>query len=198
MKIVSHQLASADVAGYFLATLELGGDLATDHFRTVMDSGDFFALAPEGESIGRLRQFSTGGLLEFGERRESGSFVLRNVPNLADAMAATILDYAEKIDNPIVLLHEPYLQINDASEITRELSVIGSALYKAIALDTSPDIDLAQQIRRFSVSWHALFILSASQNRIDLKEIIENAVLIGVGAYDGESYIYWSKRHQPP
>ena len=95
----------------------------------------------------------------------------------------------------MVLLHEPYLTLNDPSEIARELTKIDSALYKQLLPADVQDADLVREIGRFTVSWHALVILLEHQEPLEIKHIIQSAKVMAVGAYKGESYVYWVRRN---
>jgi UDP-N-acetyl-D-mannosaminuronic acid transferase (WecB/TagA/CpsF family) len=54
-------------------------------------------------------------------------------------------------------------------------------------------IDLASEISRFTVSWHALAVLTAARRDSELPQIFAKAQLIIAGAYDGESFVYWAR-----
>ena len=95
----------------------------------------------------------------------------------------------------MVLLHEPYLTLNDPSEITRELTKIDSALYKLLLPTDVQNADLVREIGRFTVSWHALVILLKHQEPHEITHIIQSAKLMAVGAYKGESYVYWVRHN---
>jgi hypothetical protein len=192
--VISHRLDRNDAINHFLATLETGGSGAQERFLSMCDDGDFFALAPKGQTEERLRQFRNGGLFAPGKLRKKGKHIVTEVPNHADALASVIGTHLAKLARAAVLLHEPYLTECDKSKTLLELTTIGSARYKVLAPNQTTTADLAKEIGRFTVSWHALIILTENPDDFRLGPIAQGTVLLAVGAYDGESYAYWLRR----
>ncbi len=192
--VISHRLNRNDAISHFRLTLETAGTGAQEQFLRVSDSGDFFALAPKGQTEDRLRQFQAGGLFPLGKLYKQGEYTIREVTYHADALAPLVKRHAKKLRRPIVLLHEPYLTERDNTEIVRELTKIDSALYKVVLPDEVATADLARDIGRFTVSWHTLVILTEREESLQIEGIMRDAMLVAVGAYKGESYIYWLRR----
>lgn len=199
IEIISHKISGSDVISYFLSTMETGGDQVAERFRALAGIGDFYSLAPPGVAEERLTQFRTGGLFPAEPSYTIGSHQVREVPNHSAELARVVEQRVATLQNPVVLLHEPYLTpSNEKSRIARELIGIAGAFYKVIRLRPSASVNLAQEIGRFTVSWHALIILADDASvPLELSQAMRSADLVAVGAYDGESYVYWIRRNGP-
>jgi hypothetical protein len=194
-EIISHKISGSDVVSHFLSTMDTAGDRVKEHFGALADAGDFYSLAPRDVAKDRLKQFRAGGVFPAGPSYSVGKHLVREVPNHSEELALVVEHHAATLQNPIVLLHEPYLTPMDKSEIAHELIRIDGAFYKIVRLRQAPAANLAQDIGRFTVSWHALIILADDANdTFELARIVQSAKLIAVGAYDGESYVYWIRR----
>jgi hypothetical protein len=193
-KVVPHRLHGREVIAHFLSTVETGGEGAREHFIKVMDQGDFFALAPEGATEDRLNQFRTGGLFPHGTAYERGKYRIVEVPYHADMLVPIVQEHARNLQHPMVLLHEPYLTEEDKTPNLLELKKIDDALYKVLPADQARSVDLVTEIHCFTVSWHALVILTEQEEPLRIRRIVDNAKLVAVGAYKGESYVYWLRR----
>lgn len=193
-KVVSHQLHGREVIAHFLSTLETGGGGAQEHFAKVTDRGQFFALAPEDATEDRLKQFGTGGLFPPGTAYHQGKYRLVQVSKHGDMLVPIIWEHAGKLAHPMVLLHEPYLTEKDKTPKLLELTKIDGGLYKVLPTDQARNVDLVTEIHRFTVSWHALVILTEHEEPLGIQRILDTAKLVAVGAYKGESYVYWLRR----
>jgi hypothetical protein len=194
IKVVSHQIDRGDAIAHFMSALETGGEGAREQFITVAEQGDFFALGPEDATQDRLKRFRTGGLFPHGTAYERGKYRVVEVPYHADRLASVIWEHARHLHHPMVLLHEPYLTENDKTPKLLELTKIDDALYKVLPGSDPRSIDLVTEIHRFTVSWHALVILTEHEEPLGIRRIVDSAKLVAVGAYKGESYVYWLRR----
>jgi len=195
-KVVSHQIHGGEVIAHFLSTLETGGEGAQEHFIGVADQGDFFALGPEDATQDRLKQFHTGGLFPHGTAYERGKYRIVEVPYHADMLVPIVRKHARNLRHPMVLLHEPYLTEKDKTPTLLELTKIDNALYKVLPASQARSRDLVTEIHRFTVSWHALVLLiEHDEEPLRIRRIVDSAKLVAVGAYKGESYVYWLRRN---
>jgi hypothetical protein len=197
MNGISHLLSGTDALPHFLWTIETASRELAEEFSALANSGDFWSIAPAGTRPERLIEFRRGGLFPSGATYISGGRQITEVSIHGAELAAVITHQAAKLPKPVLLLHEPYLKKDNASEIARELTSIGTTLYKIVDIKKSTAASLTHDLAQFTVSWHALFIL-VNQEQIspDLR-IIQTAELIAVGAYDVESYLYWVKQTLP-
>ncbi len=191
---ISHSLSSTDALPHFLRTIEYASRELAEDFNALANSGDFWSIAPAGTQPERLIEFRRGGLFPSGTTYVSGGRQITEVSIHSAELTAVIAHQAAGLPEPVLLLHEPYLKQDSASEIARKLTLIGTTLYKIVDVKKSTAASLTHDLAQFTVSWHALFIL-VNQEQIspDLR-IMQTAELIAVGAYDVESYLYWVKQ----
>ncbi len=201
MNVKPYPLEYEDAITHFLEVADADGQGLSSVMQAYLEGGRFFALAPSGVPHSRLKKFRSGCLLPpdaertFLPRFEDVTgrrLVAVPVGDLADEMAKIICRSSKQYPTVTTFIREPYLRPSDRSERLSELVPVGRALYKPIALKECSPADLTNDIRNFQVSWSFLLILSAVDiHEGDLDAILANAILISVGAYDGESYLYW-------
>jgi hypothetical protein len=196
--VVCRSLPEAETLPHFVGTMEGYGQSLVKQFRSVAPAGDFWAIAPPQAPLERLLQFRTGGLFPPGPSHRQGGYVLTQVPTHDAELALVMERYAAEIRYPRLLLHEPYLKKDEPkSEIAKSLREIDGTLFKVVDPGTMTSNELAEDIARFHVPWHALSILVDRQRLSSSLKTVAASKLIAVGAYDQESYLYWVRRNPP-
>jgi hypothetical protein len=193
-----YPIAGEDIVQHFVGTFEADGQHVPRQLFNVVRQGSFFALAPTGTHERRLRRLNSGRLLPVTEVIRQGGYLLERVGSSAGFLAQIICD--EFRDSKFtIFIREPYLRPGSRSEILNELSFVGDRLYKIINAGLTDETSLAEAIKRFTVSWSFLLIVVAYSDRWkSVSELVSEAILIVVNAYDGESYLYWRKDSPPP
>jgi hypothetical protein len=193
-EIEAYSLAGEDIVHYFLSVLMQSEKEVPSELEAMLSMGRFFVLAPQGMDEIRLKQLRMGGVVPSGPRVRIGEHILTKTGNLADALANTILKKYLGRDC-VVFIREPYLKLSDKSDIVKELSPVDSELFKIMKMDDLNESVLGEAIRRFTVVWSFLLMVSKPSPKEDhIADLISAASLIAVGAYDGESYLFWCRQ----
>jgi hypothetical protein len=192
-QIAIHPIAGEDIVQHFVGKFEADGQRAPCQLIDVLGQGSFFVLAPVGTDESRLRRLNTGRLLPVVEVIRRGGYILERVASTAGFLAQIIYDEFHN-GKFSVFIREPYLKPGDRSEILNELSFVGDSKYKIIDVRLTDEVSLTEAIKLFTVSWSFLLIVAAHSGRCkNASELVSEAILIAVNAYDGESYLYWRK-----
>jgi len=191
--VTPHELPGAHAIAYFASIFEANGKPAPANLADVLRGGKIFALAPEDICDARLLQFTTGGLAPIPEEKRSSEYVFQKIGNWAEYLAKEVCSHL-RAKRFSIFIREPYLQVGGKSKIISELSFVADGLYKIIGTDIIEQGALTAEIRKFTVPWSFLLIVAPrSSGYNDIDEMVAVADLIAVGAYDGESYLYWYK-----
>jgi hypothetical protein len=191
-RAVSHPIPfGAQVISHFTSTLETANRSLADHFVGCAKFGTFWSIAPVDTPQDRLTQFRRGNLLPAGNRYSLPGFLITEVENCAFEFASLIKRKSVQIKMPRLFLHEPYLTTSDNSTIAKELTELNFGLFKIAKIKSVPIKSIKENIAKFTVSWHALFMVASRMDYQSAQQLISSSEIIGVGAYDGESYLYW-------
>lgn len=160
------------------AVLEL---LETQH-------GNFYAFLPEHISPNKLHEFNTGG--KTSSLRTEISIKLTNILNSEHNLSCIFDDFNSTLNSA---------KNNDLYQ-SNGLHYRDEIYYQ---IHCGADRQLVLRCLNYSNAiWHSLCIVFKDDSNMNkevtdsqLKRICKNAIFIMIGAYDSESYIYWSHRN---
>jgi hypothetical protein len=194
MKSRSYSLNSSNALSYFTETLAHVDREFSEAFRNEFVKGGFLSLAREGMTEEALLRFGSGLMPPSPKTPTAdGKYLVSEVKTLVLDMAKIILERARELRNPTLYLHEPYLKQNEPNtELSQALTAVDGRLFFVQALESVTPEELEERIYNYSVPWHSLALLvDRKELEPDLSSLMSDAVLIAVGAYDGESHLYW-------
>ena len=181
---------------YFLQVLKTGGVLDSNLVDRHLSQGTFYAIAPDGTDDQRLAKFEVGGILLPEPKIHSGAYVVQAVPTtLPIATSITSKEMAGS-DDPVLWIHEPLLTEDEVVAKRLPYQKVGKDLYLVFDRGAGVEVRIKELIQRSLLSWHFLAFLTNGLHQVQsVENLVQCAKLIVVGAYDGESFLYW--RLQP-
>jgi hypothetical protein len=190
--ITTHDLKSNDAREYFLSAIDSDGGRLSACISGFVEDGKFTSLAPADAGYERLKQLSAGGLIRGSFQESKGAFKIEKMPNLAGELSRMLLKLARKSPSAFIYIREPYLTATDNDETVRSLVDVDGVLYKLLKVKECNEQALEKTILEFRVSWSFLLIVSSSKD-LSSTVILNEASAIAVNAYDGESYLIWTR-----
>jgi len=194
VKSQSYPLKPSDALSRFIETLAYADRDFAEAFRDQSMKGSFFSLAREGLTGETLLRFDASMMPPSPKIPAGhGEYLVSEVKCLNFDMATIILQRARVLKHPTLYLHEPYLKQNEPNELSKALTAVGDRLFFVKGLETVSAKELEDRIHNYSVAWHSLALLvDRKELEPTLDSLLSDAVLIAVGAYDGESHLYWT------
>lgn len=187
-----HRLHGAETVDYFLQVLRAGG--AVDIDPALFAGGGFGAVAPTNLSAHRVKQFSTGGLLDAGARERVGRARVQAVPTSVASASALVANRMPQFNDPIVWVHEPLLQQSEISAAPTRCQSIGGHLYLVYEDNLCSSERIAEIIAYSMLSWHFLAFVTDGIHAVrSASDLAAHAQMMLVGAYDGESVLFWER-----
>ena len=176
-----------------------------------LDSGYVVALLPEALSEEDVEDFQHGKLPQLppSEWRQWGHLTLKPVPNTNGDLAGIIVNFLKHsegvpvclIENEIANRGEPFL-----AQRLSKIVYLGSEVYHVLTSSAATEGDVLQAIREscfVPISVGCLAVLDPGSSfepetggdvsEEDIDRIADRTEKIFVGAYDGESYLIWSR-----
>lgn len=200
--IVMQRLRGAAPLEYLSEVLRTGG--ASDQgIRSELRQGDLIAAVPPNTPEQRVMQFDAGGLLPAGPVRMVGGTRIQEVPTSVSLLAKVVSERVRTLEDPVLWIHEPMLaesELNSflADEIDSQKILcqeIEGQLYLAYGSDIRAEKRIAQAINASMLSWHFLaFVTDRVHHVSSVSDLLKEAKMIVVGAYDGESALIWERR----
>jgi hypothetical protein len=176
---------------YFLESLEAGGMCDQTAVRQQLEQGEYSVIAPGDSREARLLRFEEGGLLPAEPAQHIGNGWLQAVPNTIPDVADLVALRTSALVNPLLWTHEALLPETRGRKIDRR-TLDGKSYY--LWDEIKDPRQIAYAIEHTMLSWHFLGILTEGGHEIStLAELLENASMIIVGAYDGESALIWER-----
>jgi hypothetical protein len=190
-----YPLKSAQALPHFAKTLAYADSTISEKFQTMSTKGQFFSLAPEGLDDEIVLNFDGCVMPAFPKiPSNDGKYLISEITTLTFDLASVILQRAQRMKSPTLYLHEPYLKKDEPNtELSKALTAVGEHLFFMKPIRSVSAGELEDKIHNYSVTWHSLAILvDKKEPEPNLELLLSDAVLITVGAYKGESYLYWT------
>lgn len=189
---------------YTQDTLDEANTLSSELLKIIpFEDGSFFTLLHDGANIERLYEFKAGIILPDQQlivTENNGSYSI--IPTIRDELSELMLktikfedDLCFFFDDVTRSPKEKHIDLFDA----RGLFYVDESYYMLNARNISKKL-IIDCLNTSNAFWHSLCVLTKtyfSTKELDMKKIHEiclNTQLIMVGAYDGESYIFWEKK----
>lgn len=190
--ITSKSLPPKPAIQYFLQVLKCGGVADTDLSDRHLSQGTFYAIAPNDTDDHRLVEFELGGILPAEPKVPDGSYLIQRVPNTVPIAASIASKELSSMSDPVLWIHEPLLTEQEVIAKHLPYQRIGKELY--LLFDKGAETQAMDLIQRSLLSWHFLGVITDRLGQVhSVEQLIQCARLILVGAYDGESFLYWEK-----
>lgn len=161
----------------------------SDEYKLVPEN--IFALAPDGIDSGQLLDFIHGGILKSMPKISDGRTLIQHIPSTIDIAAEIVCKQLTLSRQPTLWLHEVLLTEDELG--VRDLPHV--SVDKAIYLVFSGSFDVsrvAELIRYSQQSWHFLaIVVDGTDTPNSVSELIRAAKFFLIGAYDGESFLYF-------
>jgi hypothetical protein len=190
--ITSKNLPQEPAIQYLLQVLKNGGVTDTNAVDTQLGQGVCHAIAPNSVDGQRLVEFELGGILPTEPKVPSGEYLIQAVPNTASIAASIVSKELLDMNDPVLWIHEPLLIEKEVIAKHLPYQRISKELY--LLFDKGAETPTKELIQRSLLSWHFLAIVTDRLKQVESVEyLIQCAKLILVGAYDGESFLYWKQ-----
>jgi hypothetical protein len=190
--ITSRNLPAKPAIQYFLQTLKCGGVADTDLADRLLSQGACYAIAPNNIDDQRLVGFELGGILPAEPKVFHGSYLIQPTPNTARIAASIASKELSSMSTPMLWIHEPLLTEKEVVAKNLPYQRIGKELY--LLFDKRAETQTMELIQQSLLSWHFLAVVTDGSVQIkSVEQLVLYARLILVGAYDGESFLYWEK-----
>jgi hypothetical protein len=196
------RLRGAAPLDYLSEVIRTGG--ASDQgIGSELRQGDLIAVVPPNTSEQRVMQFNAGGLLPAGPVRVIGGTSIQEVPTSVSTLAKVVSDRVRTLEDPVLWIHEPMLVegalksfLGDEIDSQKiRCQEIEGQLYLAYSSDIRAEMRIAQAINSSMLSWHFLAFVTDRVHQVSsVSELLKQAKMILVGAYDGESALIWERR----
>lgn len=188
-KISSMILPHEPAANYFSQVLAVGGIGNPALVEPRLRDGTFYAIVPERVEVKRAEQFSVGGLLPSRPAVSMGRYQVQPVSTAVAAAASIARGVISKTEDPALWIHEAQLNESEVRARNVPFRTLGSQLY---LVENPLHADVEEMFRYSNLSWHFLaFVTNSSTGITSIDQLMQRASLILVGAYDGESFLYW-------
>jgi hypothetical protein len=198
MVMKSQPLPFSSAQDYVAACLKgVDGELASTFLQRA--GGKFYSIAPVNAAGSDYTDFKHGGFVKAGEHQEVDNFIVQKLSQApAEYLAAIVKRYVAEKNNSVAIVHEPYLRPGDETPLANSLQSIGSNYFKLFNVRGMSSESLTTEILNHTVSWSFLLLLlkdipDFSPGEAQYKRVASDAWFIAVGAYDGESYVYWQE-----
>jgi hypothetical protein len=195
MKSQSYPLTEAEAVKYFDKVLAYADAKFAEKFNKLAAKGDFFSLAPTRLDKATVVQFDSPVMPKAPQVPSGdGKYLVSEIKNLNADLAQLVLRRAQNLQHPTIYLHEPYLTKDEPNdELSKNLTAVENRLFFVQPLKSVSAEELQDKIHNYSVTWHSLLILVDQKNiEKSLNSLLSDAALIAVGAYKGESHLYWT------
>lgn len=190
--IVPRPVNSRSALGHFRSILEMNGEAASEKAMEALNLGAWFVLAPADTNDERLNQLSVAGILPQKPSSNAEQFSTFIAPNAILELIGFIDSIQNKQGGFSVLIREPYLTRAEMGKSGFDPILVGSSAYKKYALRNEIDI-IRSEIDYVFVGWNfAIFIGNYDETPKDLGDILINAAISVVTAYDGEGFLLWT------
>jgi hypothetical protein len=196
MEAQSYSLNISQVLPHFAETLAYVDSSWAEKFKNIATKGTFFSLASRGLKNEVVLEFDNS-MLPPSPKIPSGDgkYLVSEIKNLKFNLASIILQHASSLKSPVLYLHEPYLKKDEPNtKLSKALTVVGDHLFFIKPLKMITPEELEDRIHNYSVTWHSLAILvDQKELETSIDSLLSHALLIAVGAYKGESHLYWMR-----
>jgi len=200
--IVMQRLRGAAPGDYLSEVLRTGG--ASDQgIGSELHQGDLIAVVPPNTPEQRVMQFNAGGLLPAGPVRVIGGTRIQEVPTSVSMLAKVVSERVRTLEDPVLWIHDPMLVESELKSFlgdeidSKKISCqqIEGQLYLAYVSDIRTEKRIAQAINSSMLSWHFLAFVTDRVHQVSsVSDLLKQAKMILVGAYDGESALIWERR----
>ncbi|WP_374035749.1 hypothetical protein ACES2I_08690 [Bdellovibrio bacteriovorus] len=191
MNAISHKLTFPEASAHIVeAASWIGRDLSS-LLKTNINRGNIFAVAPSNVSTIRLRDLKSGGLTPPGKDFQRNG--MRVVEKRAlDTDFAKVLKKTLESNAGAAVVGFDVTHLPDPIETDPlDLSIKPFGIFNATK--PTPE-DILEFINEYATAWTTvIMVVDHPTVARTLKELSETLLLFGVAAYDGESFIYWSR-----
>lgn len=177
----------------------------------LFQDGSFFTLLPDRSNLERLYEFETGLILPQNPNEEYISnghkATYSKIPTIRHQLAKLIVEEITKSEHLSCLFDDTKRSFSDKVYInlyyTNGIVFQDEIYYLITKQNVSVDL-IIEGLRASNSFWHSLGILTTrnfanKDNQIvslsEFQEIAKKTVLIIIGAYDGEGYIFWKPKN---
>lgn len=190
MNLVSKKMHHSRTQAYFNNCLAAVDQALCDEFSSVT-GGDFFAIVPQNSNERDVEAFQQGGVIKPSSRQKMNEWVLEEKDREPiSLLVSSIVRHQVSGGARYAYIHEPYLGADDESPLVEGLVKVGKRYYKIIDV-AEKSAQLAQEILNYTVSWGFTLLMHPSAVCLKPEDLVRESKFIAIGAYDGESYIYW-------
>lgn len=190
-----HRFREAEPVEYFLGVLATAGAGDESFCRGELRHGDFSALVPRGTPEQRVLDFAQGGLLLASPPQKVGAAMVQEVPAPVSTISSLLAAKSRSLTAPVLWLHEPILHEHEVKSRNLPCQKIDGQLYLAYEEGIQMDDKISELIRSSMLSWHFLaFVTDRVHHVRTVPELVAAARMVVVGAYDGESILFWDRR----
>ncbi len=189
------RLQGAQTIDYFSEILKTGGAGDADFNLSQLRYGHFSAVVPPHTSAQRVTRFGAGGLLAATESvRVIGKARVQAVPTAISAISAIMAKRIRLFEDPVLWVHEPMLPEEQITAPHASCRNIQGQLYLVYEDEVFTEARIAEIIRYSTLSWHFLAFLTNGVHQVRaVSDLVGQAQIILVGAYDGESMLLWER-----
>lgn len=190
-KIISKLLPLQASSQYVAQVLEVGGMSSILAARRCVSATPFNALVPDGISADKLLDFAHGGVLRAPPAvPHVGGVLVQRVPTTIPAATAIVLNEMQRLDQAVLLVHEPMLAEHELDCDNMPYEIIGGKIY-LVSAQRADERSIATLIQYGLLSWHFLaFLVERNREFRSVDELVASSKMMLVGAYDGESFLY--------
>lgn len=183
----------APVLDFFLGVLARAGALDRPGNEFQLAQGRFSAVVPSDASSEKLEHFNVGALVD--GKQGSGDLRVRVVPDTIPAIAALVVECTQGLADPVLWIHEPLLTEEELPDRWLPTQRVGNQLFLlSKGRDTRQTDRVAESINYSLLSWHFLmFVTNAVSSPASTSDLLEQALMVVVGAYDGEGALLWQR-----
>lgn len=206
-----HSLDSDRTFEYVKSVLEEVNELSIELLENLdFKLGHFFTYLPSDARIERIYEFSCGGILPEGINKEitvlGKKYQAEIINNLQNELKCFIINKLREEKYLSCILDDVLRDKNDKSlqvfQDNDSLKILKNEVYYLFNEKSADESLIDKSIQHSNAIWHSLCILyyddsskTKSNNLTSeiIKKIVTNAIIVIIGAYDGEGYIFWEK-----
>jgi hypothetical protein len=178
---------------YFRGVLEMAGLTGQTAIADRLRLGRFYAIAPAGTGLTKLLKFKEAGLLPDLPIYQSETHVIQAVDTTLAQAARIVNETIERHADSVLWIHEPMLTQIELMDRSRPARRLGEQLYLVYPTGCPHPRSTEDLLRYSLLSWHFLgFLVPTRHSAQSTEDLVRSAKLMIVGAYDGESFVYWS------
>jgi hypothetical protein len=193
--IAAKPIPSAPALAYFFRTLQIGGGQPSRLNSILLGDGEFYAITPANVDENKLCKFEVGGLLAAPPKQRVGDQTIQSVPNTISAASLIIAHDLIGLADSTIWVHEALMTEREiAANKNLIYRKIGEHLYIIYQGELTSPTRIEKLLSYSLLSWHFLaFVTAGFDSAKTVDELVEHSSRILVGAYDGESFLYWKK-----